>query len=217
MESSNFKLTDVPNFQLCRNVSQDARRQAADDALCNDKRLLHFKVSRFRYLAARGGMAVAVRRCITGIFSRRLGVALLGHTPHVGHPLGAPLCSAVHGEQEDLAPRCAGEGLQTFWTRASTNTVVRRKAKLHDRETMDVDKQTTWIAVRKQVMQKSTLADLHETTHGTACGMYAMYLTQLSSCCFSRATSLETLTQQRANQTDGVTVSTAVVFDTDSG
>ena len=40
------------------------------------KRGLHFKDSRFRYLATRG-MALAVRRCLTGISPNRLGVALL--------------------------------------------------------------------------------------------------------------------------------------------
>ena len=83
---------------------------------------------------------------------------------------------------------------------------------------LDVDKKTTWTDVRKNVCQKSTLADLHETIHGTACGMYAMYLKQLSSCgCPSWEASLETLTKQKANQPDGVTVSTTVVVVTDSG
>ena len=62
----------------------------------------------------------------------------------------------------------------------STNTVVNRRTKLHNCGTvsmyfvLDVDKKTTWTDVRKNVCQKSTLADLHETIHGTACGMYAM-------------------------------------------
>ena len=77
---------------------------------------------------------------------------------------------------------------------------------------------TTWTDVRKNVCQKSTLAYLHETIHGTACGMYAMYLKQLSSYgCPSWEASLETLAKQKANQPDGVTVSTTVVFVTDSG
>ena len=73
---------------------------------------------------------------------------------------------------------------------------------------LDVEKNTTWTDVRKHVMQKSGLADLHETNQGTACGTYAMYLKQLSSygCLL-----------QKANQPDGVAVSTNVVFVTDSG
>ena len=83
---------------------------------------------------------------------------------------------------------------------------------------LDVDKKTTRTDVRKNVRQKSTLADLHETIHGTACGMYAMYLKQLSSYgCPSWEKSLETLAKQTANQPDGVTVSTTVVFVPDSG
>ena len=54
---------------------------------------------------------------------------------------------------------------------------------------LDVNKKTT----RTDVCQKSTLADLHETIHGTACGMYAMYVKQLSSYgCPSWEASLET-------------------------
>ena len=100
--------------------------------------------------------------------------------------------------------------------------MVSRKTKLQNCETMstyfvlDVNKNTTWIDVRKGVMQESTLADVHETNHGTVCGMYAMYLKQLSSYGSSWEGSLETLTQS-ANQLDGVTVSTTVVFVTDSG
>ena len=83
---------------------------------------------------------------------------------------------------------------------------------------LDVDKKTTWTDVRKNVCHKSTLADWHETIHGTACGMYAMYLKQFSSHgCLSWEASVETLAKQRANQPDGVAVSTTVVFVTDSG
>ena len=39
--------------------------------------VIYFKVSRLRYLATRGAMALAVRRCVTGISSNRLGVAFL--------------------------------------------------------------------------------------------------------------------------------------------
>ena len=106
----------------------------------------------------------------------------------------------------------------------STNTIVSGKTKLHYCETMsmyivlDVDKKMTWTDERKNICPKSSLADLHETIHGTACGMYAMYLKQFSSYgCPSWLAFLETLAKQQANQTDGVTVSTTVEFVTDSG
>ena len=82
---------------------------------------------------------------------------------------------------------------------------------------LHVDNKTTWTDVRRNVCQKSTLADLHETIHGTACGMYAMYLKQLSSYgCLSWEASVEALAQQKANQPDGLAVSTSVVFVKDS-
>ena len=65
---------------MCSNVSQEACRRSADGAVWNGKRELDFKGSRRRYLTARGGMALAVRRPITGISSRHLGVALLVDT-----------------------------------------------------------------------------------------------------------------------------------------
>ena len=81
-----------------------------DAQMWNGKREIHSKLSRFRYLATRGGVALAVRRCVTRISSNRLGVAILGgHSPHVGEPLGAKLCSGVRGEQEGWVPRYAGE------------------------------------------------------------------------------------------------------------
>ena len=46
---------------------------------------------------------------------------------------------------------------------------------------LEVDKNTMWTDVRRHVMQKSILADLHQKNHGSACGMFAMYLEQLSS------------------------------------
>ena len=49
-------------------------------------------------------------------------------------------------------------------------------------------------------MQKSTLADLHDTIHGTACGMHAMYLEEpFMEGSASWEGSLEMLTKQRAN------------------
>ena len=67
---------------------------------------------------------------------------------------------------------------------------------------LDVDKKTTWADVCKNVCQKSTLADLHETIHGTACGMYAMYLKQLSSYpCPSGEELLETLNVTESEST----------------
>ena len=48
---------------------QDACRRSADVALWNGKRDIYFKESRLRYLATRGGMALTVRRCVTGISS----------------------------------------------------------------------------------------------------------------------------------------------------
>ena len=68
-----------------------------------------------------------------------------------------------------------------------TEETFSRRTKLHNCDTtsmyivLDVDMKTTWTDVRKNVCQKSTLTDLHETIHGTACGMYAMCLKQLSS------------------------------------
>ena len=56
---------------------QDARRRSADDAPWYGKREIYFKGCRLRYLATRDGMALAVRRCVTGISSTRLGVAFL--------------------------------------------------------------------------------------------------------------------------------------------
>ena len=53
---------------------QDARRRSADNALWNGKREIYFKVSRLRYLATRGSMALAVRRC-TETSWNRLGVS----------------------------------------------------------------------------------------------------------------------------------------------
>ena len=106
----------------------------------------------------------------------------------------------------------------------STNTIVNRRTKLQNCERMsmhyvlNVDKKTTRTDVRQNVCQKSTLADWHETIHGTTCSMYAMYLKQLSSYGNpSWEASLETLAKQKANQPDGVTVSTTVVCVTDSG
>ena len=50
------------------------------------------------------------------------------------------------------------------------------------------------------------------------CGMYAMYLKQLSSYnCPSWEASLDTFAKKQANQPDGLTVSTTEVFVTDSG
>ena len=63
--------------ETCSNFFQDARRRSADDELWNWKREINFKGSRLRYLVTRGGMALAVRRCVTGISSNRLGVAFL--------------------------------------------------------------------------------------------------------------------------------------------
>ena len=56
---------------------QDARHRSVDDALWNGKREIYFKESRLRYLATRGGTALAVRRSVTGISSNRPGVAFL--------------------------------------------------------------------------------------------------------------------------------------------
>ena len=157
-------------------------------------------------------------------FLRIVLVFLGGHSPHVGEPLGAPLFSGVHAEQEGLVPRCARETLQTKESNHidrvfrfllhlhrgdSTNTVVGRRTKLHNCETMFMffctgrrDKKTTWIDVRKNVCQKSILADLHGTIHGTACGMYAIYTKQLSSYgCLSWEESLETLAKQKSEST----------------
>ena len=76
----------------------------------------------------------------------------------------------------------------------------------------------TWTDVREKLCQKGTLADLHETIYGTACGTDAMYLKQLSSYrCLALEESLDTLKKQRANQMWVVSVSTTVVFVTDSG
>ena len=63
-----------------------------------------------------------------------------------------------------------------------------------------VDNKTTRIDVVNRVMQKSTLADLHDTIHGTACGMHAMFVEELFIVgCVSWEGSLETLTKQKAN------------------
>ena len=94
---------------ICSKFFQDARRRSADDALSNGKREIYLKGSRIRYLATRGGMALRHWNSIESSWCRILG----GHSPHVGEPLGAPLCSGVHGEQEGLVPRCARETLQT--------------------------------------------------------------------------------------------------------
>ena len=52
-------------LKLVATFFQDARRRSADVALWNGKREIYFKESRLRYLATRGGMALAVRRCVT--------------------------------------------------------------------------------------------------------------------------------------------------------
>ena len=65
-------------LELVATFFQDARLQHADDALWFGKREIYFKGSRLRYLATRGGMALAVRRrCVTGSSSNRRGVAFL--------------------------------------------------------------------------------------------------------------------------------------------
>ena len=211
-----------------------------DAQMWNGKREIHSKLSRFRYLATRGGVALAVRRCVTRTSSNRLGVAFLVdiHRTSVNRwELSfAAACVAsrkagYRDTQEKLhRPRESNHIDRVFrfalhlHRRDSTNAVASRRTKLHYCETMsmyivlDADKKTTWTDVRKNVSQKSNLADLHETIHGTACGMYTMYLKQLSSYgCLSWEASLETLAKLKANQPDGVTVSTTVVFVTDSG
>ena len=64
-------------LELVSTFFDDARRRSADDALWNGKREIYFKGSRLRYLATRDGMALAVRRCVTGFSSNRLVVAFL--------------------------------------------------------------------------------------------------------------------------------------------
>ena len=86
-----------------------------------------------------------------------------------------------------------------FLREDSTNTIVRTA------------KNEAWTDVRKNVCQESTLADLHEAIHGTAFGLYATDVKQLSS--YGRPSWVES----SANQPDGVTVWTTVVFVTDSG
>ena len=70
-----------------------------------------------------------------------------GHVPHVCQLLGAPLCSDVHGEQEGLVPRCAGEDLQTFgieprWPRPSLRCLFTEEAP-----------PTRWSAEKEEVAQ----------------------------------------------------------------
>ena len=181
-------------------------------------------MSRLRYLATRGGMALAVRRCVTGIYSNCLGVAFLVdfQCTSVNRCMlrFAAACMAsrkacYRDAQETLYRPEESSHIDRVFRFAlhlhsgnSTNKVVNRRTKLRNCETMstyvvqDVDKKTTWADVCKNVCQKSTLADLHETIHGTACGMYAMYLKQLSSYpCPSGEELLETLNVTESEST----------------
>ena len=58
-------------LELVATLFQDARRRSADDALWNGRREILLQG------ATHGGMALAVRRCVTGISSNRFGVAFL--------------------------------------------------------------------------------------------------------------------------------------------
>ena len=146
-------------------------------------------------------MALAVRRCVTGISSHRLGFAFLVdiHRTSVNRweLHFAATCMASRwawyrdAQEKPCRPKESNHIDRIFRFALhlhrgdSTNTAVSRRTKVHNCETLsmyivlDVDMKTTWTDARKNVCQKSTLADLHETTHGTACGMYATYLKQL--------------------------------------
>ena len=124
------------------------------------------KESRLQYLAR-----VVAWRWQSGAasmeFPRVVLVLLLGgHTPRVGEPLVAPRCSGVHGEQENLVPRCATETLQTKRIESQGSRLSIRtgssERRLHQRGcqkkdeaasvrnnvhvyfVLDVDKKTTW-------------------------------------------------------------------------
>ena len=179
-------------------------------------------------------VADPLRPCVTGISSNRLGVAfLVDNQTHVGEPPSSALqrhawragrLGTVMRKRNSKDQKDRNTLIAFFVSNCIFTEEISRRTKLHNCETMsmyivlDVDKKTTWTDVRKNACQKSTLADLHETIHGTACGMYAMCLKQLSSYgCPSWEASLETLAKQKASEPDGVTVSTTGVFVPDSG
>ena len=135
----------------CSNLLfQDTRRRSADDALWNGKREIHFKGSRFRYLATRGGMALAVRRCVTGISSSRLGVAFLVDIHRMSVNRGelrfAAACMASRkawyrdAKEKHYRPKESNhiDRVLRFALHLhsgdSTNTVVSRRTKLHNCE-----------------------------------------------------------------------------------
>ena len=79
---------------------------------------------------------------------------------------------------------------------------------------LDVDEKTTWTDVRKNCLPEEHPGGFARDDPGHGMRHATMYLKQLSSYgCLSWEASLET----KANQPDGVTVSTTVVFVTDSG
>ena len=143
---------------------QDARRRSADDAPWNGKRELYFKGICFRYLATRGGMALAVCRCVTGISSNRLGVEFLVDVRRASvdrwELCFAAACMAsrkawCRDAQEKLFRPKASNHIDCIFRFALhlrreefTNTVVSRTMKLHYCETMcaffvlDDDKKT---------------------------------------------------------------------------
>ena len=74
----------------CSNFFQDARRRSADDALWNGRREIHFKGSRFRYLATRGGMALASQTQRHWTFLGSSWYCILGgHSSQVGKTVGS--------------------------------------------------------------------------------------------------------------------------------
>ena len=115
-------------------------------------------------------------------FPRVVLVLLLGgHTPRVGEPLVAPLCSGVHGEQENLVPRCATETLQTKRIESHCSRLLIRtgsserrlqrgcqkkdeaasvRNNVHVYFVLDVDKKTTWSRRAQECLPEGHLGGL---------------------------------------------------------
>ena len=163
---------------------EDARRRSADDALWSGKHEAPFKGSRLQYLAMRGGMAQS-DRCVPGISSNRLGVAFLVdiHRTSVNRwELRFP--GAVHGEQEGLVPRCARETLQTKRNRITWIASFDSHC-IFTEETpptqLSAEGRSCKTAKQCPCILRWTSTRRQRGLTCTACGMYAMYLKQISS------------------------------------